>query len=63
LPKGTLSIGADADLTVFDPAREWILRKQQTASKSLNSPFYGWRLKGKVVATIVNGKTVWHEEN
>ncbi len=63
LNKGTLSIGADADVTVFDPDREWVFGKEQTASKSLNSPFYGWRLKGKALATIVNGKTVWREQN
>src|SRR5438093_361579 len=63
LDKGTLSIGADADVTVFDPNREWVFGKEQTASKSLNSPFYGWRLKGKALATIVNGKTVWREQN
>jgi dihydroorotase len=63
LDKGTLSIGADADVTVFDPDREWVFGKEQTASKSRNSPFYGWRLKGKALATIVNGKTVWREQN
>jgi dihydroorotase-like cyclic amidohydrolase len=31
----------------------------QTASKSKNSPFYNWPLKGKAVATIVGGKVVW----
>src|SRR2546423_6994631 len=59
LSKGTLSVGADADVTVFDAEREWVFAKGQTGSKSFNSPFYGWRLKGKVVATIVNGKPVW----
>jgi len=62
LAKGTLSAGADADVTVFDPDREWVFGKKETASKSFNSPFYGWRLKGKVVATIVGGKKVWLEQ-
>jgi len=62
LTKGTLSVGADADVTVFDLDREWVFAKEQTASKSFNSPFYGWPLRGKVVATIVNGKTVWLEQ-
>jgi len=63
LNRGTLSIGADADVTVFDPDREWVFGKEPSASKSLNSPFYGWRLKGKAIATIVNGTTVWREQN
>ena len=63
LSKGTLSIGADADVTVFDPDREWVFGKEHSASKSFNSPFSGWRLKGKAVATIVKGKEVWHEQN
>jgi dihydroorotase len=59
--KGTLGMGSDADVTVFDPEREWVFMKEQTASKSFNSPFYGWRLKGKAVMTILGGKTVWKE--
>jgi dihydroorotase len=62
LSKGTLSIGADADVTVFDPNREWQFEPATTASKSSNSPFYGWRLKGKAVATIVKGKMVFSDE-
>lgn len=62
LPKGTLSIGADADVTVFDPDREWQFDKEATASKALNSPFYAWRLKGKAVATIVGGRKAWVED-
>lgn len=62
LAKGTLSVGADADITVFDPNREWVFDKTQTASKSANSPFEGWPLKGKAVATIVSGRKVWTEQ-
>jgi len=61
LSKGTLKPGADADLTVIDPDREWTFEQGMTASKSLNNPFYGWRLKGKAVATIVAGRRVWNE--
>jgi dihydroorotase len=62
LAKGTLSIGADADVTVFDPGREWVFDKSASASKSINSPFYGWTLKGKPVATIVGGRRAWVEQ-
>jgi dihydroorotase len=63
LNKGTLSVGADADVTIFDPDCEWIFRAEDSASKSKNSPFFGWRLKGKAVATIVAGKKVWSEDS
>ena len=63
LAKGTLSVGADADVTVFDPDREWVYRRDESASKSRNNPFDGWRMKGKPVATIVRGSTVWGEES
>jgi dihydroorotase len=62
LAKGTLSVGADADITVFDLDREWVWQRSDTASKSQNNPFYGWPLKGKTVATIVGGKKSWVEQ-
>ena len=62
LNKGTLNVGADADVTVFDPEREWRFDNQSSASKSLNSPFSGWPLKGKAVMTIVKGKKAWAEQ-
>jgi dihydroorotase len=62
LQKGTLSVGADADVTVFDPDCEWIFRAEESSSRSKNSPFSGWKLKGKAVATIVSGKMIWSEQ-
>ncbi len=63
LPKGTLSVGGDADVTVFDPDCEWMFEREITTSKSRNNPFYGWPLKGKTITTMVGGKIVWHEQN
>ena len=41
---GYISVGADGDVTVFDPDREWVFERAATASKSFNNPFYGWPL-------------------
>ncbi len=59
LDKGTLRIGADADVTIIDPSLEWTYDVTQSASKSRNSPFHGWELKGRATTTIVGGKVAW----
>ncbi len=56
---GTLSVGAPADVTLIDPDLEWTVRVDKFESASRNSPFDGWKLKGRAVRTIVEGKTVW----
>jgi dihydroorotase len=56
---GTLSTGARADVTLIDPELEWKVSVDQFESASRNSPFDGWKLKGRAVRTIVGGKTVW----
>ena len=56
---GTLSIGAPADVTLIDPDLEWTVRIDKFESASHNSPFDGWKLRGRAVRTIVGGKTVW----
>jgi len=61
LPKGSLGVGADGDVTVIDPQRRWSFQAEQSASKSKNSPFNGWPLKGKAIATVVGGRIVWQE--
>jgi dihydroorotase len=53
---GTLSVGAEADITLIDPEAVWTVDASQFRSKSRNTPFDGWKLKGRAVRTIVNGK-------
>ena len=60
--RGHLRIGGVGDVTVIDPDREWTSDREQTASKSRNNPFHGWRMKGKAVLTIVGGKVVYRED-
>ena len=59
LPAGTLSVGATADVTLIDPELEWTVDANAFESLSRNTPFDGWKLKGRAVRTIVGGKTVW----
>jgi len=56
LNKGALSVGADADITIIDPDLEWTVDVSQFRSRSKNTPFGGWKLKGRAVQTIVGGK-------
>jgi dihydroorotase len=60
LEAGTLSIGAKADVTLIDPDLEWSVKIDKFESASRNSPFDGWKLRGRAVRTIVAGKTVWN---
>lgn len=59
LDRGTLSVGAPADVTLLDPDLEWTVDKNASFSRSRNTPFHGWELKGRAVRTIVAGQTVW----
>jgi dihydroorotase len=59
LGAGTLSKGAAADVTLIAPDLEWTVDVANSQSISRNSPFNGWKLKGRAVRTIVNGKTIW----
>lgn len=56
IPGGTLKAGATADVTIIDPAAEWTYDVEKSLSKSRNSPFDGWKLRGRAVMTIVGGK-------
>jgi len=57
--KGAIVPGADADLVVLDPAREWTVTREWLRSRHAHSPFLGRRLRGWVERTIVRGKTVY----
>jgi len=56
--RGTLKVGAVADITVFDTAAEWTVEADRLFSKSKNSPFLGWEVKGAAVTTVVGGKQI-----
>ncbi len=56
--RGTLMRGSHADITIFDPKKRWTFDAAKSRSKSHNTPFDGWQLTGKVVATIVGGRVV-----
>lgn len=63
LAKGTLKIGADADVTVFDPKTRYRLDKTRFRSKSQNTPFHNWEVQGRVAYTIAGGRVVYQAEN
>jgi dihydroorotase len=59
LNAGTLSTGVAADVTLIDADLEWTVDSGASESLSCNTPFDGWKLRGRAVRTIVGGKTVW----
>jgi dihydroorotase len=56
---GTLSAGGRGDVTIIDANLDWTVNTSEFESLSRNTPFSGWKLKGRAVRTIVNGETVW----
>jgi len=59
IDKGNLSIGAVADIAVIAPYETWVVDPAQLKSKGKNTPFEGWKMKGRVTHTIVGGKVVY----
>jgi dihydroorotase len=57
--RGTLQIGAPADVTLINPALQWTIDVNQFQSKSRNCPFHGWQVQGRAVTTIVGGEIKW----
>ncbi|MBA7604161.1 Dihydroorotase [subsurface metagenome] len=60
---GTLKIGTPADITIFDPDKDWVVDTKTFASKGKNTPLAGSVLKGKVMATIYQGKLVYKDDS
>ena len=59
LKAGSLSLGNEADILIFNPSLEYSIDISKFHSKSKNSPFDGWKVKGKVIHTLVKGKTAY----
>jgi dihydroorotase len=59
IDRGSLEVGAVADVTIIDPELEWTLEARQLKSKSKNTPFDGWTMRGAAIRTLLAGKTVY----
>ncbi len=59
---GTLSVGKAADVCIFDPDVWWTVQAEALQSAGKNSPFIGWEMKGKVVRTLLSGRTVFRQD-
>jgi dihydroorotase len=60
--RGTLARGSQADVTIFDPKKRWTFEAAKSHSRSQNTPFDGWQLTGKVIATIVGGRIAYRTD-
>lgn len=61
LEAGTLTVGAPADVAIFDIEHSSIIDKKDFLSKGENTPFVGWNVKGETLGTFVDGKLAWHK--
>ena len=59
LQGGTLAKGSIADVAIFNAEEEWTVDRKRFLSRSRNTPFDGWKLRGRPIRTIVDGCTVW----
>lgn len=60
--KGAMHIGSDADFTIIDLAKEWVIDKDKMYTMAKYTPFHGFKLKGKPVKTVVRGKLVYDDK-
>ncbi|MFH1639483.1 MAG: dihydroorotase [Chloroflexota bacterium] len=60
---GTLAVGAEADITIFDPNKEWPVETRDFLSRGKNTPLAGATLRGKVIATIARGEIVFRDSS
>ena len=63
LPGGTLAPGSPGDVTIIDPEAAWTVDRDASLSKSQNTPFHGWDLKGRALYTVVGGTPVWQPDD
>jgi dihydroorotase len=61
IPAGTLEAGRPADITMMDPDLEWTVDETKFRSLSRNTPFSGWKLKGRAVSVLVGGRWMMRE--
>jgi len=61
--RGSLKIGSPADVTIFDPDKKWTVKPDEFASKGHNTPLAGKTLKGRVMATVYQGKIVYQDDS
>jgi len=62
LEQGNLAVGSVADITIFDPHRDWVVSEQSLISRGKNSPFIGWEMQGAVSTTLLDGEIVYINE-
>ncbi len=62
ISRGRMSLSAVADLVIFDPDEAWTIDPERFASKARNTPFAGWKVKGRVKYTIAKGRVIHRDE-
>ncbi|MCW8888311.1 MAG: dihydroorotase [Gammaproteobacteria bacterium] len=62
LKQGSLAVDCVADITIFDPNRDWVVSEKSLISRGKNSPFIGWEMQGAVTTTLLDGEIVYIHE-